>query len=205
MPDISGIDCELLAKEIIPAGGTAQTRVGGAGNAAGDNWYDFSGTKALLLQIVSISWEEQDRIMTSHDAGSNAPNFAHGPRTCKGSIRARAFTASILEGAYAGSDKIGTAGHNVISYRNQVKGDGTGFYDGNAGTPAAVSNLPTIFAELAFRVKRKKSDSVVPITDWFNRVNLSGRKAGFAADGVEEVAFTFEASLEYGEYKVAGY
>lgn len=202
MPEINGNDCRFWAKEVIPGGGAAQVRIGGVGNAAGDNWYDEGAAPNLkfeVLPIMSIAWDEEDRLITSHDSQSSAPNFAHGTRVIHGTIRVRSFVAGKFEGAYAGSDKVGTAGYAAIAYVNPVNGDGAGLYNG-----APVTNLPTVINPLSFLVVEKTSDAT-PKKYRFKDVHIDGISKGFGADGVAERTVKFVASLVSAEYKAAGY
>ncbi len=202
--EIDGADCYFEIKEVIPTAGTAKTRVGGAGNAAGDEWNNDASTKFEAYPVERFSYRFRGRTSTHHTTADFLSRLSSGPKTVEGTFTIRQKLGTKLKAAAMGSDKAG-ATNTTKSYMN-LTGKGEGFYD-YASNPkdGPVTNLPKQMPVFAIKVTWMKESQTIPLTLYFQNVLLSEGGGGFSPDGAETVDLNFAATFITGVYNKDGY
>lgn len=196
--EIDGADCVFEIKEVIPTGKTAMTRVGGASNAAGDNWYDDGTNKFEAYPVEKAGIRFRGRISTHHNIGDFNPALSHGPNTIEGSVDIRLKVGMKLLAASMGSDKVGST-NPTKAYAN-LTGSGGGLYDGGV-----VTNLPKQKPVFAIKMTWMKESQTIPLIYYIQNVLLFEGGSGFSSDGAEVISMPFAGTFMTAVYAKDGY
>jgi len=193
-----GGDVRFEIKEVIPAAGTAKTKVGGAGNAAGNDWFDDAATKFEVYPCTSVGIDLTSRGATHPQTGSFAVGISHGPITLQGELRGKARLWTKLIAAALGQSKTSVV-DATLEYAN-MSADGSGVYDG-----AAVTNLQKQRVQFAILLTGGVESQAKPLKFYIKDVQLLGLKTGIGVDGQDEVSISFQATFMYAKFLGAGY
>jgi hypothetical protein len=204
--EIDGADCYFEIKEVIPTAKTAMTRVGGASNAAGDDWNNDAANKFEAYPIERFGFGFRGRFSTHHTIADFLPRLSHGPKTIDGTLTIRLKVGTKLFMAAMGSDKVG-ATNTTKSYGN-LTGKGDGFYD-YASNPkdGPVTNLPKQMPVFAIKVTwmKESMSGSNPVILYFQNVLITEGGSGFSADGADVVTLPFQGTFITAVYNKDGY